>query len=208
MPNAYTDVDLSNLALDHIAATEAGISTFPTASSTGIENQTILRWYGASLRQALEAYNWKFARRYSGILTTHAVAAEEGVWAYRFNLPADYLKVRKINEVDVDATNNLNAIPYEISLASDDTLSIQTNVEETKLVYTADITNLALASEYFIQAFSHLLAANIAYPITRKRSIRGDQIGLWRQFLMIASAHDGNEQVEDPERDAEWIRGR
>ncbi len=204
---ALSQLDICNMALSHIGARN-DISAFPTASSTGIENQSIFLWYDISRRQALEAYNWSFARQLSAILTDHADDPDdtEGLWAYRYQLPTDYIKVREVmNPTNVGS----DAIPYEIGMSRvSSTMSIQSNVDDMQIIYTFDNQTPSTWSEYFGIALSHLLAANIAFPITRKRSVMGDQMGLWRQMLLIASAHDANEQVEEAERDAPWVRGR
>jgi hypothetical protein len=204
---ALTKVDICNMALSHIGARN-DITTFPTASSTGIENQSLFLWYDISRRQLLEAYNWTFARQLSAILTDHADDPDdtEGLWSYRYVVPTDHIKIREV----LNPTNiGSNAIPYEISMSrAGGSMSIQSNVDDMQIIYTFDNEDPSTWSEYFAVALSHLLAANIAFPITRKRSVMGDQMGLYRQMLSIAAAHDANEEVDDAPRDADWIRGR
>lgn len=205
---ALTQLNICNMALSHIGARN-DISVFPTSASTGIENQSILLWYDISRRQILEAHNWSFARKLSAILTDHADDPDdtEGLWSFRYNLPSDCLAVREVmNPVQ---NSGYNAIPYEISMSEvSDTLSIQSNVDDMQIIFTFDNQTPSTWSEFFGVALSHLLAANIAFPITRKRSVMGDQMGLYRQMLAIAAAHDANENVDEEQRDADWIRLR
>jgi hypothetical protein len=110
----------------------------------------------------------------------------------------------------VNPTNvGSNAIPYELEIsATEGTMSLQSNLDDTKIVYTFDQETVTVYSDFFTEALSHLLAANIAFPITRKRSLKGDHLGLYRQLLATAAAFDANERQEDEPRDAEWIRER
>lgn len=201
---AITNLTIANMALSHIGA-KVKLTAFPTSSSTGIVNESVFLWYDLSRRQALEAYDWSFARRRSPILTDHAKDPQEGIWGYRYALPTDHLKVRRIqNPTNVGS----NAVPYEIDIASDDTKSLETSVDDAIIVYTFDQTTVTLFSDFFTETLSHLMASNIAMPITRKRSLKADHINLYRQLLSIASAHDGNEMVDEAPRDAEWVRLR
>jgi hypothetical protein len=203
---AITNLTIANMALSHIGA-KVTLAAFPTAASTGIINQSVLLWYDASRRQILEAYDWSFARKKTvAALAAHADDPDEGLWAYRFDPPSDALAIRRI----VNPTNvGSNAIPYENEISeTSGTMSVQTNVEETKVVYTFDQEDPTLYSEFFTEALSHLLAANISFPITRKRSLKGDHLGLYRQLLPTAAAFDANERQEDEPRDAPWIRDR
>ena len=202
---AITTLNIANMALSHIGA-KVTLAAFPTAASTGIINESIFLWYDLSRRQILEAYDWSFARKLSGVPVDHADAADDGIWAYRYDLPTDHLKTRRImNPTNVGS----NAIPYDQQVSTTEgTMSLQTNVDDAQIVYTFDQTDVTFYSDFFTEALSHLLAANIAYPITRKRSLKGDHLNMYRQLLSIAAAHDANEQVEDEPRDAEWVRDR
>ena len=204
---AITTLNIANMALSHIGA-RVTLAAFPTAASTGIINESIFLWYDLSRRQILEAFNWSFARQLSPILTDHADDPDdtEGLWSYRYALPADLLKVREVmNPTNVGS----DAIPYEIGVSRVlGTQSIQSNVDDMQLIYTFDNEDPTFFSDYFTEALSHLLASNIAFPITRKRSLKGDHLNVYRQLLGIAAAHDANERVEEAPRDAEWIRNR
>lgn len=202
---AITNLTIANMALSHIGA-QVTLATFPTAASTGIINEAVYLWYDISRRQILEAYDWGFARQRSAILTDHADVPDDGIWAYRYDLPTDLLAVRRIqNPTNVGS----NAIPYDIEVSlTEGTLSLQTNVDDAIIVYTFDQTDPTFYSDMFTNALSHLLAANIAYPITRKRSLKADHIGLYNRAMPAAAAHDANERVEDEPRDADWIRLR
>lgn len=202
---AITKLHIANLALSHIGS-RVTLPSFPTSASTGIINESVLLWYDACRRQILEAYDWSFARKKSAILADHADDPDEGLWAFRYDPPTDYLAIRRI----VNPTNPGNdAIPYELEIsATAGTMSLQTNLDDTRVVYTFDQEDMTLYSEFFTEALSHLLAANISFPITRKRSLKGDHLGLYRQLLPTAAAFDANERQEDEPRDAPWIRDR
>jgi hypothetical protein len=201
---ATDSLEIANMALSHIGA-KVTLAAFPTSASTGIINESIFLWYAKSRRRALASHDWSFARTRLA-LVTHADAPTDGIWDYRYDYPADALKLRRIqNTPNLDA----DAVPYEVEISpTAGTLSILTNLEDAIAVYTFDQTTTTVWSEGFDEAVSHLLAANIAYPVTRKRSLKGDHLNLYRSLRVEAAAADANQRIEDEPRDADWIRGR
>jgi hypothetical protein len=202
---AADSLEIANMALSHIGA-KVTLAAFPTAASTGIINEAIFLWYSKSRRRALSFYDWSFARKRVA-LTAHADDPTDGIWTYRYVYPSDALKIRRIQNVpNLDA----DSVGYDVEIAPTALdLSIQTNLEDAIAIYTFDQTTTTVYSEGFDEALSHLLAANIAYPITRKRSLKGDHLNLYRSLRQEAAAADANQRIEEePPRDADWIRGR
>ena len=205
------------MALSHISA-PSQIESFTEKSN---EAEQVRLWYDYSLKQVLESFDWSFARTRLA-LAIHSEDPPDGIWAFRYQYPEDCIVARKISNPtsrvfafapvysSLSIVGNLtDAVPFEIELdAEEETKTILTNMQDAILVYTKDITTTSLFSALFIDALSHLLAHHMAYAITRKRSIRGDELQIFRRLILTAPAMNANERVDEPPREAEWIRGR
>ena len=194
-------VRIGNMALSHIGAS-ATVESF--AEDTAAANAVAL-WYDYSRLQVLEAYDWGFERKRQA-LAVHADAAPAGVWAYRYQYPADCVSFREIcNPLGPRS----NAIPFEVELSLDSTTkSILTDQESALGAYTMDQEQTALYSSFFVETLSYLLAHHIAFTITGKTSIRQQMLELFTQYINLAPAQNANERVDRPKRDAPWIRAR
>ncbi|TAJ26825.1 MAG: hypothetical protein EPO67_17950, partial [Reyranella sp.] len=90
MPNA--EVDLCNRALSRLG-TRATIAAF---SENSTEARTVSIWYAATRDALLRAHDWNFARRRVALAELGAPASG---WAYRFALPADCLRLLRLESV-------------------------------------------------------------------------------------------------------------
>lgn len=194
-------VDIANLALQNI-----GISTtIESFTENSNEAQTINRAYDQARRVALEAFDWGFARARI-TLTQHAEDAPATDWAYRYQYPTGAIIVRRL-------TNPLgpknDKVPFAIEVLPDDEQkTIVTDLEDAEAVYTADISNTELFSEHFVESLAAQIAVRIAYPLTKKRSVRSDAISAFQDLIKRAPAHDANESGPRTPRDAPWIEAR
>lgn len=197
---SISSVGIGNLALANIG-TNATIETFNENSA---EAKQLNRWYNFARQQALESFNWSFARKRQAL----ALASDDPPddWAYRYQYPSDCVALRLIvNPVGKDA----DAIPYDIISSEDgQTKTIVCNLEDAVAEYTFDVTSTTLFTALFIEALSFLLAYHIAYPLTQNKQIRDDMFQTYWAVLRLAAASNGNETVPDKPRDAEWVRGR
>ena len=200
--------DIANMALSHIGAT----STIASLDEKSAAARQANIWYDYSRLQVLEAYNWGFARKRL-TLALHADEISEtstdplaGVWGYRYQYPEDAVKIRKIQNSNAPPDD---AVPFAIETNLDGTQkTILCDLQDAVAVYTRDLTSSDLFSAGFVIALSHMLAHQIAFSITGKRSIRLDELQEYRLVLGEAAAADANESVEGPPRDADWVRGR
>ena len=203
-----SDTLIANMALTHLGA-ENDIESLEEET---VEAKTMNTWYDFSLQQALEAFDWSFARRRI-VLTLHADTISTtsnqplaGVWGFRYKYPADCIVLRKIQHPNAPPDN---ALPYEIELSLDGTeKTIVTNVEQAVAVYTFVQTAENLYTPGFVLALSLALAANVAFALTGKLSLKKAITNDFVQAINIAAANMLNEEVEKPPRDADWIRDR
>lgn len=197
---ALSDIQICNMGLSH-AGSRSSIESFNEASTEAAQCKI---WYSHSRQQALEMFNWNFARK-RATLSLHAEAAPDGVWAFRYTYPADCISAREIeNPLGPDA----DAMPFEIETDSNGFKSILTNVEDAKLIYTFDQKNPNTFTTFFTSLLAWVLASNVTYSLTGKQSNVDRALNNVLNLQIMAPAMDANERVDRKPREAEAIRFR
>lgn len=201
MATTVSKTSIANLALANLRH-EGTVENVDTENS---EEAILARlWYDPARRQALTDYDWTFARKRL-TLATHANAAPTNEWAYRYQVPANMLAPRYIvNPLDKDD----DAIPYDMEVADNNTLSIVTDQKTACLVYTYDLVDATLFAPHFVTALSFLLAWYMAGPLTARDAIKTEMITSYQLMSSIGAAHNFNQTVDRAPRDASWIRNR
>lgn len=198
---ALSEVQICNMALSHIGS-RSKIESLTEAST---EAWQCNQWYEFSRLQALEMYNWNFAKKRLA-LTAHSEAPPEAVWGFRYAYPTDCAVARELeNPLGPDA----DAVPFQVEMASDgESRSILTNLEDAVLIYTFKLTNPNFYTSFFVLLLSWVIASNIGFSITGKQSVVDRALGNVLNLQVMAPAMNANEQVKKPPRDAEHIRKR
>lgn len=195
---ALSAVQIGNLALSNVGSK----SSIESLDERSTEAKRIKQWYDVSRKQALEAFDWSFARKREILSLSGDDPPDQ--WAYRYDYPADAIAVRKLwNPLGETA----DAVPYALETSSG-RKTILTNMEYAVAVYTCDVTDASLFSMHFAMTLSYLIAFYIAMSLTGKRTIKKDCLDVYNQMIMTAPAQNANENVDEPPREAEWIRGR
>jgi len=197
---AVSEVSICNMAISN-----CGGSPIESITENSTEAKQCNTWFTFARRQALEAYDWSFARRRL-TLATHSDAEPDGVWSYRYQYPSDCVMFRKIQNPEGDIAD---PVPFEIE--TDDaqiTKSILTDLDDAIGVYTFDLTDTTLFPSHFIITFSYALAARISFAITGKVELSEIMDKKFNDSILLASASNANEQMRPPPRDADWIRNR
>lgn len=173
-----------------------------------IQAETCNLVYDAARKQTLEALDWGFAR--------HRVAlADLGSpppgWAYRYAYPANCVKFRYIEVPDGTDPALFKIVAKDSNL---DAKVILANVgpDTTGSAYgwfTANVTVTSMYPPSFEECLSWAVAGLVAYPLTRKKSIRDDMLTGWREALARAESFDAVEEEEgDMWGDAPWLKVR
>jgi hypothetical protein len=196
---AISKVVIANMALAHIG-TKSNIQSFDEKSP---EAKQCSLWYDFCLQQALEGFDWSFARTRKPLAVDGDAPPEQ--WGFRYQLPADCIATRRIWNPSGD---DADAVPYELEINSNDVRTLLTDLDSAVLVYTRSVTNAAIFPPLFVELVSRGLAQHIAFSITGKLEIVKAQSDTYQSLLRSAPAYDANERVGKPPRDAEWIRGR
>jgi hypothetical protein len=198
MAHSISIVLICNMALDHVGTR----STIEAITEESTEAKKCNLWYDYSRLQVLEDFNWNFARKRL-TMAAHGDDPPSGIWTYRYQYPADCVKIR-----EVEHANGIDSPPFEVEMSEDGTKSVLTNAEDAILVYTFDQTTPEFFSSKFVDALSWKLAAHIAFSLTGKRAIVQDALRTYEVVLRSAMAANASEGVDDKPREAEHIRAR
>jgi hypothetical protein len=196
---AFDKTLIGNLALSHVG--DARINDYEDQTKEGRE---VRLWYDVSREQTLETFNWNFARKRVA-LSLASQAAPTDVWAFRYQYPADCLRMRWL--VNPSGRQN-DRIPYQIEIDDNEQKTILTNLDDACLVYTRNLTNVALFTPSYIAALSHLLASRMGKSVGGGVKTQIQQLQMFQVEISAARASNANETAEAPPIDADIIVGR
>jgi len=195
---SLSPVQIGNLALSNVGS-KSSIEDF---NGTSTEAKRLKQWYTPARMQVLEAFDWSFARKRDDMALHGDDPPDQ--WTYRYQYPADCIAMRRIwNPVGEAA----DAVPFSLE-TSGGTKSVLTDLDEAVAIYTYDVTDSGLFSLHFSLTLSYLIGSYIAMSLTGKRTIKQDSLQIYNQMILSAPAQNANENVDKPERQADWIEGR
>lgn len=197
--SAVSTVQIANMALSHVGAKQS----IESLSESSPEARVCKLWYDLALEQALEGFDWSFARKRQALAVAGDAPPSE--WGFRYQYPADCVRFRSMwNPVGPDA----DAVPFEIEADSGDQRTIVTNLQSAIGLFTKLIQTPASYTPMFVEALSRSLAYHIAFTLTGDLKIKAEQSQGFKGIISAATASNANERVGRPPREAEWIRGR
>ena len=195
---------IARMALVHVGA-ETNIESLNEDTP---EAAAIRTWYDFCRLEALENFDWSFARkRRLGSLDGQDPPQEDGsnIWGYRYQYPEDAIVLRKIQHPWSPPDE---FFPFEVETNDAEQKTILTDIQDATFVYTFDVVNPGRFTPLFTVALSHLLASRIAFTLTGKRHIGVDNFNLYTRYKKEAEASNANESKLAPPPDADWIRAR
>ena len=190
---------IANMALSYIGARQL----INDLNEDSPEAQQVRLWYDRMRAQALQAYDWNFARKRSAG-TKSSIDPPDYDWAFRYNYPFDALSIRKIEH---PLGHQADAIPFSIE-NDGSSKSIVTNMDDAILVYTYDLNDTSQFSPLFSEMLAVGIAAKIAFTLTGRGELMQALNDQYRLLMLSACAHDANEQVGKKPRESEFIRAR
>ena len=153
-----SDVLICNLSLAHLG--QAPIVSLTEANESA---RSLNRIYEITRDVVLRAKDWRFA----AVKTPLAEIADQEVpgWAYIYAYPSSCLCIRKIF-YDAESQNP-DPIEFEtLFLPEINQKVIVTNYDDAYIEYTHIVIDPELFDMSFVMAFSFLLAAQVAKPLT------------------------------------------
>lgn len=185
MGTATSETQICNLAL--IRMGEQQISSL----SEGNKRAEACRLQYAPARDAvLRAHPWNFATRRAELAQQNA-AHPTFEFAYKFPLPADFLKLQRTNLENAGFTVGIN---YRIE--TDGTaLCLFSNESSHFIEYVARIENVALFDPLFVDVLAARLAAEICPWLTDNSALAGKLWEVYEAKLREARSVDAQEGI-------------
>lgn len=149
-----TKTDICNLSLSRIGA--KAVTSTQISDDTDPRAQHCNRHYEQTRDALIRSHWWRFASDRVALVATDTPDFE---WAYAFDLPSDFLRMKSIFE-DNNTTNKTSILPYaledKILLYSESTCKIR---------YIKQVTTIADFDPLFIEALVLQLAVKLIPPL-------------------------------------------
>jgi len=141
--------------------------------------------------QLIASHYWNFAMKRAALVDS-GTSPEFG-FTYAYNLPADYLRVRSLNEnVEFKVENG----------------KLITDLSDAKLEYIYKVTDTSKFTQFFEEALIYKLAASLAFPLVQGITLATNLHDLAERKLRDARSFDGQEGTSDLLQDDEWLNAR
>lgn len=161
-----TDLDMANMALGLIGQDTVSSLTPPTSLNNKVVN-SIVQFLPAVKEGSLRARDWHCARKRAALAAVANESMDE--WRFAYATPDDCLAVRRM--VDdrrwVTGWVNWSRSPFAWEVRSDGKRILYTNVENAKIVYTANITDVNRWDRLLFNAATGLLASRLGSAFSR-----------------------------------------
>lgn len=184
---AQSPIDICNLALGIF-----GDSRIQSFSERSKEAAACANYYNQALDEALEAYDWPFARTYALAVAPADTALSPG-YAYTYGFPSDAIALRGIART----MKSEPSTEYTLSTvrAADGAIHRLIHTDKTGgvLVYTRRETHVPLFSPLFVAAVAAKLAQYIAMPLTKDKSKRDDAEKQFDKLIEAAAVSVANQ---------------
>lgn len=166
---ATTPVQVCNLALAKVGDETAQITSLPATPSEAYPKEANLcsKFYEVTLREVLEATEWKWARKRA--ILAQNVDAPVFEWQFSHALPADCLRPLKMSST----TDTSRMYNYRSEWDVEDR-NIVSNQSDIYLLYVRNPATINNADPLFIKTLYTALAAKLAYPLTENRNLTKD----------------------------------
>ena len=197
-----TEIQIAKFALSRIGG--ATIESFdPVEDST--ESVEVALWYHHCRRETLEMADWGFARKRL-TLAEDTNAPPDGVWAYRYQYPANAIIVR---EIENPAGRAAPPVPFSVELPiTPEVKTILTDTADAVAIYTSNIILPDLYTPSFVNAFSLTLASKLMHSVRGDDALKKGVATEYAHMLNIASSLNYKQGRDHAPREASWIEGR
>lgn len=196
------NTDICNMSLNHIG--RENITGMHEESEAA---RTCKIHYDLQRRVLLRAYTWGFATK-----TDKLALIDKKVpgWKYVYAYPPDCVQARKIfNEKNTwfvlrkNFKGNIDQV-----LLNENTKALVCNHADAYLEYIADVKDVSLFTDDFIQALSYFLAGAIAVPLTGSKALAQQMQAMGGQLLSEAKFTQMEERNKVPEYPSKYYHAR
>lgn len=184
-----TATDICNIALSYIAKKQISSIEENTQEARLCKLQ-----YDHTRRILLRDYSWNFAKKHADLAKLDLKIRG---WQYAYAYPNDCIAIRFIYNAAGAEAKEYERTQFDTCLSGDNVKIITTNMLDAKIEYTADIVDVGLFSDDFCEAFTRLLASNIALNLTGNSGIADAQYQLFQMSMQRAKVGNFYEQQKD-----------
>ena len=192
-------VQIAKLALQHIGD-RYDISALTEDS---VEAEQVNLIYDDVRKEVLRMHPWRFATRFTSPATLSVTVPAN--WTYAYTYPSDGLRILQIED---PLGRDLEQIPFETAVLSDDTRVILTDELDAEFRYIYDEEDPTKFDPEFVNAFSFMLASRMAMALTGDGGIKQALAQEAYSHMSQAGATDANEGRKKKAPDADWITAR
>lgn len=189
-----------------------GIAAVPTdpLTDTGPEAAAFRLYYGQTRDLMLSSFPWSFTRRRVA-LTDLGVSGTQWSdhWSYRYKLPTDVLKIRRILNPGTRTEGQEDLVPFEVADTGDGSGQvILCDSPDAVLEYTGRVEDPALFPILFSNALSLLLAANMGASLRVDAKLVQLTAQRATQAINLAAGQDLQGRQPDPRPASSFERSR
>lgn len=205
--------EICNIALSHLA--KGRILSIDEQSEQARQCKL---FYDYTRQALLREYNWGFAKK---LVKLAEVRTEDPRWDYVYQYPQQCIQVRRIFNVMTanDIFDNPKVVErknvcdrdrhkYEVYMVSDNVRGIGCDVSQAWCEYTFDAIDTEQFPSDFVEAFTHLLASNMAMQLTGNMQIQNSEFQHAQAIINKAVYTTASEQYEKPEAPKKYFDGR
>ena len=172
---AVSPVDIANLAL-----TRLGQDTIVSLTDESSRARAVNAVYSISRDAVLRGHPWNFAQK--RVKLTADSAAPTFGYTKQFELPADFLRVTRLNEQSRDFRVEGN--------------KILCNASTINVVYTYRVTDSNLFDNLFVDTLAYRIAADTARQLTGSIETHNLMVQLYERSLTEAKFLDSSEKPD------------
>jgi len=200
---AVSEAQICNMALAHIKQTLTTIANLD--SDTGNTAVVCRIHYDTARQFVLAGHNWNFATKRVTLTDISSDPMSPTTWGFRYAYPSDCLKFQEIQRI----TKQSPPVNYKIESKDDGSaISILTDMESARGIYTFDNSNTSMFSPGFISALSWYLASELAPALSGSETLQQACLSVYAGVASRAAAQDSQQEQHPDELDSPWDRER
>lgn len=169
-----------------------------------IEANMCNEFWGIRLREVLSEHTWNFAKVWVNLAEDASYEFIDGEYTYAYILPADYVRVSRMEDKDTQYEVRANYI-------------VTNEGDETAFEYIALIEDVSKYPSWFVSALVGRLQVDLARPLSAKKSLSTDYyLEVYEKFILpkakLRDAQEGKSSEDSMHRHTEendsWLNAR
>lgn len=179
---------MNKIEICNIALARIGVAPIESMGEASEAARACSQYYDFVRRGVLRKYPWTFATRR---VTLAQINTQPPDFNYAYRYPANALALRKMYNANYCGLPEANQ--YKI-ISDREGKVIYTDVENANIEYTADIEDVSLFDDEFIEALGWKLAAEIAFMLTGNIDIAQTCVQAYNAYFAEAAADNAQEE--------------